>query len=181
MVCTLPSTRSLSKASREGDWRENMANADISASGKAISVSSVRASGMLAKPFRTKRKSASAERCLRPLGATIDIAPPHVKAINKVSVRGILSHGGLRKDNPDIKVMTGFYRSPGIAALHLMADRVNAGCVKPLQQEQAQPIAHWRQRHGRRPLRTLMGFPDRAPPSYEGQPWGRIRVEKRHH
>src|SRR5713101_7314513 len=70
----------LSKASREGDLRENMANADISASGKAISVSSVRASGMLAKPFRTKRKSASAERCLRPLGATIDIATPHVKA-----------------------------------------------------------------------------------------------------
>src|SRR6266404_2167384 len=115
MVCTLPSTRSLSKASREGDWRENMANADISASGKAISVSSVRASGMLAKPFRTKRKSASAERCLRPLGATIDIAPPHVKAVHRVSVRGILSHGGLRKDNPDIKVITGFYRSPGIA------------------------------------------------------------------
>src|SRR5467141_997962 len=116
MVCTLPSTRSLSKASREGDWRENMATADISASGKAISVSSVRASGMLAKPFRTKRKSASAERCLRPLGATIDIAPPHVKAVHRVSVRGILSHGGLRKDNPDIKVITGFYRSPGIAA-----------------------------------------------------------------
>src|SRR6266446_2308367 len=115
MVCTLPSTRSLSKASREGDWRENMANADISASGKAISVSSVRASGMLAKPFRTKRKSASAERCLRPLGATIDIAPPHVKAVHRVSVREILSHGGLRKDNPDIKVITGFYRSPGIA------------------------------------------------------------------
>src|SRR6266853_1372845 len=115
MVCTLPSTRSLSKASREGDLRENMATADISASGKAISVSSVRASGMLAKPFRTKRKSASAERCLRPLGATIDIAPPHVKAVHRVSVRGILSHGGLRKDNPDIKVITGFYRSPGIA------------------------------------------------------------------
>ena len=32
-----------------------------------------------------------------------------------VSVRGILSHGGLRKGNPDSKVMTGFYRSPGIA------------------------------------------------------------------
>src|SRR6266849_7459191 len=119
MVCKLPSTRSLSKASREGDLRENMANADISASGKAISVSSVRASGMLAKPFRTKRKSASAERCLRPLGATIDITPPHVKAVHRVSVRGILSHGGLRKDNPDIKVITGFYRSPGIAAMTL--------------------------------------------------------------
>src|SRR6266487_1442781 len=37
---------------------------------------------MPAKPFRTKRKRASAERYLRPLGATIDIAPPHVKASN---------------------------------------------------------------------------------------------------
>ena len=33
-----------------------------------------------------------------------------------ISVRGILSHGGLRKGNPDSQVMTGFYRSPGIAA-----------------------------------------------------------------
>src|SRR5438309_11716474 len=41
--------------------------------------------------------------------------PPHVKAVHRVSVRGILSHGGLRKDNPDIKGITGFYRSPGIA------------------------------------------------------------------
>src|SRR5467141_1756665 len=129
MVCTLPSTRSLSKASREGDWRENMANADISASGKAISLSSVRASGMLAKPFRTKRKSASAERCLRPLGATIDIAPPHVKAVHRVSVRGILSHGGLRKDNPDIKVITGFYRSPGIAELVKSKNSVGRSCT----------------------------------------------------
>jgi len=34
-----------------------------------------------------------------------------------------LSHGGLRKDNPDIKVITGFYRSPGIAGdIHLALD-----------------------------------------------------------
>ena len=32
-----------------------------------------------------------------------------------ISVRGTLSHGGLRKGNPDSQVMTGFYRSPGIA------------------------------------------------------------------
>src|SRR4030095_1480095 len=76
MVCKLSSTRSLSKASREGALRENIANAAMSASGKEISVSSARSSGMRAKPFRTKRKSASAERCLRPLGATSDIVSP---------------------------------------------------------------------------------------------------------
>ena len=32
-----------------------------------------------------------------------------------ISVRETLSHGGLRKGNPDSKVITGFYRSPGIA------------------------------------------------------------------
>jgi len=32
-----------------------------------------------------------------------------------LSVRVVLSHGGLRKGNPDSKVITGFYRSPGIA------------------------------------------------------------------
>ena len=32
-----------------------------------------------------------------------------------ISVRGILSHGGLRRGNPDSKVITGVYRSPGIA------------------------------------------------------------------
>jgi hypothetical protein len=34
-----------------------------------------------------------------------------------ISVRKTLSHGGLRKGNPDSKVITGFYRSPGIAAM----------------------------------------------------------------
>jgi hypothetical protein len=30
-------------------------------------------------------------------------------------MRGVLSHGGLRKSNPEGAVITGFYRSPGIA------------------------------------------------------------------
>jgi type I restriction enzyme S subunit len=38
-----------------------------------------------------------------------------------ISVRGILSHGGLRKGNPGSQVMTGFYRSPGIAVPFLTA------------------------------------------------------------
>src|SRR5215471_19975626 len=91
-----------------------MANAAMSASAKEIPVASARSSRMRAKPFRTKRKSASAERCLRPLGAAIDIVTPTCRK-QMISVRGTLSHGGLRKGNPDSQMMTGFYRSPGIA------------------------------------------------------------------
>src|SRR2546428_7816049 len=92
-VCTLPSTRSLAKASREGDVRENMANADMSASVKEIPGSSARSSRMLAKPSRTKRKSASAERYLRPLGESIDSVPPTCRE-QMLTVRDALSHGG---------------------------------------------------------------------------------------
>src|SRR2546427_5109391 len=71
---------------------------------------------MVAKPLRTKPKSASAERCLRSLGATIDMATPDMETSN-CPVRGVLSHGGLRKGNQEVAVITGFYRSPGIAVL----------------------------------------------------------------
>src|SRR5437667_6460891 len=37
---------------------------------------------MVAKPLRTKPKSASAERCLRSLGATIDMATPDMETSN---------------------------------------------------------------------------------------------------
>src|SRR5712692_1355798 len=91
MVCKLPSARSLSKASREGDLRENMANADMSASVKEMSVSLRRSSRMLAKPLRTKRKSASAERCWRPLGAIIDMATPDMWTSNRFREGGIFA------------------------------------------------------------------------------------------
>jgi hypothetical protein len=77
MRSQLPSVRALSKASREGDLRENLANADMSASVHEMSVSRGSEAGMSAKPLRTKSKSASAERYLRTLGATVDMAPPH--------------------------------------------------------------------------------------------------------
>lgn len=64
-----------------------MANADISASVNAISVSPGRESGSLAKPLCIKRKSASAERCLRSLGATIDMTNPIIK-LSKWSYEG---------------------------------------------------------------------------------------------
>ncbi len=35
-------------------------------------------------------------------------------------MRGVLSHGGLRKGNPEGEVIIGFYRSPGIADVPLM-------------------------------------------------------------
>src|SRR5262245_28717991 len=59
-----------------------MANADIRASLKEISTSPPRSSGMVSKLLRTRRKRASAERCLRPLGATIAIATPDRKTSN---------------------------------------------------------------------------------------------------
>ena len=77
MVFKLPSARCLSKASREGALRENIANADISASSKGISTSSTSLSAIVAKSS-SKRKSASAQRCLRPFGATMDIAAPNL-------------------------------------------------------------------------------------------------------
>src|SRR5256885_5468062 len=48
---------------------------------------------MSAKPLRTRSKSASAERCLRPLGATIDMATPDPKTSNGFSVQGIFAWG----------------------------------------------------------------------------------------
>src|SRR5438128_9238244 len=48
---------------------------------------------MSAKPLRTRSKSASADRCLRPLGATIDMATPDPKTSNGFSVQGIFAWG----------------------------------------------------------------------------------------
>ena len=86
-----PSTRCVSKASRDGDVREHMANADMSASVQDISVSPPRSSAMLAKPLRTKPKRASAERCVRPFGATIDIATPRVSLSDRSRKKGIFA------------------------------------------------------------------------------------------
>ena len=68
-----------------------MANAAISASVQDISVSAERCSAILAKPVRTKRKSASAERCLRPLGATMDMTNPITSTSNRSSQGSIFA------------------------------------------------------------------------------------------
>src|SRR6266853_1980994 len=91
IVPKLPSARCLSKASSDGDVSENMANADMRASGKERPASSQRWSGMVAKLFCTKRKSASAQRCLRCLGATIDIVNPITRTANRSGQGGILT------------------------------------------------------------------------------------------
>src|SRR2546423_15584730 len=46
---------------------------------------------MGSKPLRTKRKSASIESCLRPLGATIDMATPDMWTSNRLWEGGIVA------------------------------------------------------------------------------------------
>src|SRR3989442_3018293 len=117
MVFKLPSARCLSKASRDGALSENMANADINASLKGISTSSTRSSAMVAKCSRSKRKSASAQRYLRPFGTTMDIATLNLTSstCDIVPMRAVLWHSCLRKARGDTGVVTGIYRPPGIA------------------------------------------------------------------
>src|SRR6266568_2984561 len=116
MVCQWPSARSLSQARSEGAWRENLAKADMSASAKAISVSPTRLSGRLAKPLCTKRKSASAERCFRPCGATIDMENPITRR-SKRSSQGVFSHRCLRKASSADTGITRLGGSSGIAVV----------------------------------------------------------------
>src|SRR2546430_10042379 len=125
MVCKLPSARSLSKARSEGALRENMAKADMSASAKAISVSPTRSSGRLAKPLCTKRKSASADRCFRPCGATMDMENPITRR-SKRSSQGVFSHLCLRKASAADTVITRLGGSSGIAD-HLQKRHPDAG------------------------------------------------------
>src|SRR6266571_9375368 len=120
MVCKLPSARSLSKARSEGALRENMAKADLSASAQAISVSPTRSSGRLAKPLCTKRKSASADRCFRPCGATMDMETPITRR-SKRSSQGVFSHLCLRKASSADTVVTRLGGSSGIAVSRVEA------------------------------------------------------------
>src|SRR6266852_1154897 len=68
---------------------------------------------MLAKLLCTKRKSASAPRCLRCLGATIDIVNSITRTANR-SGQGVFSHRCLRKANTEDTVITGLGGLPGI-------------------------------------------------------------------
>src|SRR5712691_8372875 len=103
MVCKLPSARSLAKAG-------------MSASVKEMSPSSQRGAGMVAKQLWTKGKSASAERYLRALGATMDIGNPITRTANRSS-QGVFSHRCLRKASTSDTVITGVGGSAGIAVI----------------------------------------------------------------
>src|SRR5713101_714442 len=70
---------------------------------------------LLAKLLCTKRKSASAPRCLRCLGATIDIVNSITRTANR-SGQGVFSHRCLRKANTEDTVITGLGGLPGITA-----------------------------------------------------------------
>src|SRR4029453_6382192 len=70
---------------------------------------------MWSKPVCTNRKSASAERCLRALGATLAMGIPVMRR-SKHSRQGVFSHQGLRKASAADPVNTGLAGSTGMAA-----------------------------------------------------------------
>src|SRR5215475_398096 len=71
---------------------------------------------MWSKPGCTNRKSASAERCLRALGATLAMGIPVMRR-SKHSRQGVFSHQGLRKASAADPVNTGLAGSTGMAGL----------------------------------------------------------------
>ena len=71
---------------------------------------------MVAKQLWTKGKSASAERYLRALGATMDIGNPITRTANRSS-QGVFSHRCLRKASTSDTVITGVGGSAGIAVI----------------------------------------------------------------
>src|SRR5437899_4556716 len=71
---------------------------------------------MWSKPVYTNRKSASAERCLRALGATLAMGIPFMRR-SKHARQGVFSHQGLRKASAADPVNTGLVGSAGIAGM----------------------------------------------------------------
>ncbi len=66
-------------------------------------------------------------------------------------------------------------------AVHWATHGGPAERTKHLHQQHARPVAHVRQRQGRRPRLTPRGFTDQERPREQGQPGGRTREEQRHH
>src|SRR5678816_3644106 len=69
---------------------------------------------MWSKPVCTNRKSASAERCWRALGATLAMGIPVMRR-SKHSRQGVFSHQGLRKASAADPANTGLAGSAGMA------------------------------------------------------------------
>src|ERR1700675_82546 len=84
---------------------------------------------MGAKLWCPQRKSASAQRCLRGVGGTIDRVNPLTSTAHRAR-QGVFSPQCLRKGNWESAVVTGFCRSPGIAVVFgLLFSLVLYGCV----------------------------------------------------
>src|SRR2546426_9222576 len=90
---------------------------------------------MWSKPVYTNRKSASAERCLRALGATLAMGIPVMRR-SKHSRQGVFSHQGLRKASAADPVNTGLAGSAGMAGKLLrsvvMAQKTPGYCWRTL-------------------------------------------------
>src|SRR5437660_7070158 len=78
---------------------------------------------MWSKPVYTNRKSASAERCLRALGATLAMGIPVMRR-SKHSRQGVFSHQGLRKASAADAVNTGLAGSAGMAGMQVYIHRI---------------------------------------------------------
>src|SRR4029450_6811692 len=70
---------------------------------------------MWSKPVCTNRKSASAERCLRAVGATRAMGIPVMRR-SKHARQGVFSHQGLRKASAANPANTGLAGSAGMGA-----------------------------------------------------------------
>src|SRR5438552_11564283 len=79
---------------------------------------------MWSKPVYTNRKSASAERCLRALGATLAMGIPVMRR-SKHSRQGVFSHQGLRKASAADPVNTGLAGSAGMAGAEALVHEVD--------------------------------------------------------
>src|SRR5215470_16161756 len=91
MVCTLPSTRSLSKARSDGALRENIAKAAISASAKAMSVSLRRAIREVRQTVAHQANEGIRREMLACFGSNNGHEIPHHERMNACKSGGIVA------------------------------------------------------------------------------------------
>src|SRR6266508_5406175 len=111
---------------------------------------------MGSKPLRTKRKSASIESCLRPLGATIDMATPDMWTSNRLWEGGIVAliftkrqlkgRGGYWVVSPsgnccpiaripvEVEHLDTFQDTPKVAMPHILLPNIIHRCSDPCQE-----------------------------------------------
>src|SRR5262245_15683750 len=124
------------------------------------------------KPFRTTPKSASAERCFRALGATMDMSHPITSPLNH-SRQGVFSHRCLRKASAADPVITRLGGSAGIAGLKRLPRDV--ACM--MGREHHLPVLLGDGPHGLAPVAPL---PHAQTAKHEGAGIARIMEEMQH-